>query len=171
MSTVLSSPLAMSDTEGSLATAGRQFVSFLIGNELMGVSVSVVQEVLAHQQIARTPLARAEVAGLLNLRGQIVTAVNLRRRLGLPDRDADQTSMNVVVRHQGESFSLLVDEVGDVITVDGLRAEPPPRTLDSSWRALVSGVYRLDGRLFVILNLASVLCLDGPPPRSSESRN
>ncbi|MDX1968430.1 MAG: chemotaxis protein CheW [Planctomycetaceae bacterium] len=148
-----------------------QFVSFLINGELLGVPVSVVQEVLTSQQIAATPLARPEVAGLLNLRGQIVTAVNLRRRLGLPDLADGQPSMNVVVRHHGESFSLLVDDVGDVISVDGLRAEPPPRTLDARWRSLVSGVMRLDEGLFVILDLAAVLSLDGNTQRSMDNRN
>ncbi len=151
---------------GSIANC-RQFVSFWINNELLGVPVSVVQEVLTAQQIAETPLARAEVAGLLNLRGQIVTAVNLRRRLGLPERANGLPSMNVVVRHLGESFSLLVDDVGDVISVDGLQSEPPPRTLDSRWRSLVTGVIRLDDGLFVILDLVAVLSLDGVPSRSN----
>lgn len=145
----------------------RQFVSFRINNELMGIPVSVVQEVLTAQQIAETPLARPEVAGLLNLRGQIVTAVNLRRRLGLPERAGGVPSMNVVVRHLGESFSLLVDDVGDVITVDGKLAEPPPRTLDARWRSLVSGVIRLDEGLFVILDLSAVLSLDPSPARTN----
>ncbi|MBI1347735.1 chemotaxis protein [bacterium] len=149
----------------------RQYVSFLIDGELMGVPVSTVQEVLTSQQIARTPLARNEVAGLLNLRGQIVTAVNLRRRLGLPDREANETSMNVVVRFHGESFSLLVDEVGDVISVDGLRMEPPPRTLDARWRSLVQGVLRLEQGLFVVLDLTAILTLNGTPHRNGESRN
>ncbi len=161
----VASPPPVSSTN-SATTAGRQFVSFLIDGELMGVPVSVVQEVLTAQQIAATPLARQEVAGLLNLRGQIVTAVNLRRRLGLPDRGDGQPSMNVVVRCHGESFSLLVDDVGDVITVDGLRSEPPPRTLDARWRALVQGVFRLEQGLFVILDLVAVLSLDGGPSRN-----
>lgn len=152
-------------------TEDQQYVSFLIDGELMGVPVSRVQEVLASQQIAQTPLARNEVAGLLNLRGQIVTAVNLRRRLGLPDREPGETSMNVVVRYQGESFSLLVDEVGDVISVDGLRSEPPPRTLDSRWRSLVNGVFRLEQGLFVVLDLTAILTLNGAPVRSGDSRN
>lgn len=149
----------------------QQYVSFLIDGELMGVPVSRVQEVLASQQIAQTPLARNEVAGLLNLRGQIVTAVNLRRRLGLPDRAPGETSMNVVVRYQGESFSLLVDEVGDVISVAGLPSEPPPRTLDARWRALVNGVFRLEQGLFVVLDLTAILTLTGSPLRSGDSRN
>lgn len=167
-STLVAAP---STSLGGTDADSRQFVSFLINDELMGVPVSLVQEVLTAQKIAPTPLARQEVAGLLNLRGQIVTAVNLRRRLGLPERDADEPSMNVVVRHLGESFSLLVDDVGDVISVDGVRSEPPPRTLDARWRNLVSGVIRLEDRLFIVLDLAAVLCLDANPARGVENRN
>lgn len=169
----MSNALAHTPTEANLSSDAhcRQFVSFLIDDELLGVPVSLVQEVLTAQKIAPTPLARAEVAGLLNLRGQIVTAVNLRRRLGLPDRAADESSMNVVVRYQGESFSLLVDDVGDVISIDGVRPEPPPRTLDARWRNLVSGVIRLEDRLFIVLDLAAVLSLETNASRGAESRN
>lgn len=134
-----------------------QYVSFLVDGQLLGIPVNTVQEVLNPQTIAPVPLARAEIAGLLNLRGQIVTAVNLRRRLGLPDLEAGQRSMNVVVRHQGESFSLLVDEVGDVINIAGDVMQPPPVTLDAHWKSVTAGVFRLEGRLFVILNTATLL--------------
>jgi purine-binding chemotaxis protein CheW len=138
-----------------------QFVSFVVDRQLLGVPVGVVQEVLNPQQIAPTPLARPEIAGLLNLRGQIVTAVNLRRRLGLDDLGSDRMPMNVVVRYREESFSLLVDEVGDVINVSDERMEPPPRTIDARWKQFVKGVFRLEQRLFVILNLEELLTLHG----------
>jgi purine-binding chemotaxis protein CheW len=134
-----------------------QYVSFLVDGQLLGIPVNSVQEVLNPQKIAFVPLASAEVSGLLNLRGQIVTAVNLRRRLGLPDIDGDRQSMNVVVRHGGESYSLLVDEVGDVINVSGDVLQPPPATLDEQWKKFTSGVFRLENRLFVILNSATLL--------------
>lgn len=137
-----------------------QYVSFWIDRQLLGVPVNAVQEVLNPQTIARTPRARPEIAGLLNLRGQIVTAVNLRRRLGLEDRDSSQLPMNVVIRQAGESFSLLVDEVGDVINVAGERLEPVPHTLDAHWKRLTRGVFRLEQRLFVILDVAAVLRLN-----------
>ena len=140
-----------------------QYVSFWIDKQLLGVPVNVVQEVLNPQTISRTPLARREIAGLLNLRGQIVTAVNLRRRLGLPDLPADQPSINVVVQQRGESFSLLVDEVGDVITVSTQELEPPPRTVSASWKQVISGVFRLEQGLFVILDVPALLSL---PSRS-----
>lgn len=134
-----------------------QYVSFFVDGQLLGIPVNTVQEVLNPQSIAPVPLARSEISGLLNLRGQIVTAVNLRRRLGLPDIDGGRQSINVVVRHQGESFSLLVDDVGDVINVSGDVLQPPPSTLDAHWKSVTSGVFRLEGRLFVILSVASLL--------------
>lgn len=136
-----------------------QYVSFWIDGQLLGVPVNVVQEVLNPQTISRTPLARREIAGLLNLRGQIVTAVNLRRRLGLPDLPEDQRSINVVVQHRGESFSLLVDEVGDVINVASQELEPPPRTVSSQWKQLTAGVFRMERGLFVILDVSALLSL------------
>ena len=134
-----------------------QYVSFRVDGQLLGVPVNLVQEVLNPQTIARTPRARPEIAGLLNLRGQIVTALNLRRRLGLAALDPSQQAMNVVVRHAGESFSLLVDEVGDVINVSGETLEPVPHTLDHHWKSVTRGVFRLEQRLFIILDVASVL--------------
>ncbi len=137
-----------------------QFVSFWINGQLMGIPVNMVQEVLNPQTIAATPLARREIAGLLNLRGQIVTALNLRRRLGLPDYEKTGESMNVVIRYRNESYSLLVDEVGDVINVQRDAIEPPPRTIDSRWKNFAQGVFRLEGRLLLILNVAALLTLD-----------
>lgn len=134
-----------------------QYVSFWLDDQLLGVPVSSVQEVLNPQAIARTPRARPEIAGLLNLRGQIVTAVNLRRRMGLPDRSGGGGSMNVVIRHAGESYSLLVDEVGDVINVSSETMAPVPHTLDAHWKSVTAGVFRLEERLFIILNVDAVL--------------
>lgn len=137
----------------------RQYVSFWVDGQLLGVPVQVVQEVLTSQHIARVPRTRPEIAGLLNLRGQIVTAVDLRKSLGLPPRAIDQTCMNVVLRYRGESFSLLVDEVGDVIEVDSHGMVAPPRTLDQRWKKVTSGIIRLDGQLFIILDFTTILGL------------
>lgn len=134
-----------------------QYVSFWVRDQLFGVPVNAVQEVLNPQSIARIPRARDEIAGLLNLRGQIVTAVDLRKRLGLPAFGGERGSMNVVVRHGQESYSLLVDDVGDVINVSGQRLEAVPGTLDSHWKSLTRGVFRLEKRLFIILNVAAIL--------------
>lgn len=134
-----------------------QYVSFWVDNQLLGVPVNAVQEVLNPQTIARVPKSRPEIAGLLNLRGQIVTAINLRKRMGLPDLDGDRASMNVVFRYDDESFSLLVDDVGEVINVQADSMEPVPHTLDSHWKAVTKGVFRLKERLFIILNVGAIL--------------
>ncbi len=133
-----------------------QYVSFRVDGQLLGVPVNMVQEVLTEQVISPTPLSRDEIKGLLNLRGQIVTAVSLRKRLGLPDLE-DGNSMNVVTRMGEESFSLLVDEVGDVINVSGRSMEPVPRTLDAHWRSVTIGVFQLEEGLFVILDVETIL--------------
>lgn len=137
-----------------------QYVSFLVDNQLLGVPVNAVQEVLNPQTIARTPHARPEISGLLNLRGQIVTAINLRKRMGLPDLEGEQNSMNVVLQHKDESFSILVDEVGDVINVPAETMEPVPHTLDAHWKTITRGVFRLEERLFIILNVEAILTFD-----------
>lgn len=134
-----------------------QFVSFLVNGQLLGVPVSSVQEVLNPQTIAPVPRAKTEIEGLLNLRGQIVTAVDLRKRLGLPPRQDGARPMNVVVHHQGESYSLLVDEVGEVINATRDALQPPPHTLEGRWKQLVEGVFRLEGTLFVILDVQKLL--------------
>lgn len=135
------------------------YVSFEVDHQLLGVPVRVVQEVLNPQDIAPVPRARNEIAGLLNLRGQIVTAVSLRTRLGLPDLPEEQRAMNVVVQHQGEPFSILVDDVGDVIDVSNQRMDPIPPTLDATWREVTTGVFRLENRLMVIVSVPEILRL------------
>lgn len=149
-------------SESSVATHldyANQYVSFMTDGQLLGIPVTSVQEVLNPQTITPVPLAAEEISGLLNLRGQIVTAVNLRRRLGLPELEADREAMNVVVRHQGESYSLLVDEVQDVINVAGTQLLAPPTTLDAHWKSVTTGVFRLEHSLFVILSVGALLTL------------
>lgn len=136
-----------------------EFISFRVGGQLLGMPVRMVQEVLTAQRITRVPMARPEIAGFLNLRGQIVTAVDLRARLGLPPRADGEEAMNVVARDQEELFSLLVDEVGDVIEVSADIFEPPPPTLAARWRDVCEGVYRLKDELLVSINFPALLTL------------
>jgi len=139
---------------GTIDTAGTaQFSTFSLGGLLLGVEVLQVQEVIRTQPMTPVPLAPAEVRGLINLRGQIVTAVDLRRRLGLPDRIDDQPPMNVVVRSTDGVVSLLVDEIGDVVDVAGTAFEAAPETLTGAARELVTGVYKLPGRLLLALDV------------------
>jgi purine-binding chemotaxis protein CheW len=129
----------------------RQFCTFYVDGHYVGIDVVEVQEVIRYQEMTHVPLASPEITGLINLRGQIVTAVDLRRRFGMPDRPEGQLPMNVVVRTQEGSVSLLVDEIGDVLDVDDRTFERPPETLDSATRRLVKGAYKLDGALLLVL--------------------
>jgi len=136
-----------------MVLAGRQLATFSVADLFFGVDVLDVQEVLLYQQMTRVPLAAHGVEGLINLRGQIVTALDLRRCLGLPPRATDTLPMNVVVRCYSESVSLLVDEIGDVLNVRHDCYESPPATLPVEVRQVLSGVYKLDRQLLLVLDL------------------
>jgi len=111
-----------------------------------------VQEVIRYQEMTRVPLAPKVVRGLINLRGQIVTAIDLRRRLELAERPADRLPMNVVVRGDDGAMSLLVDEIGDVVEVQEDSFERPPETLNGVARDLIRGAYKLKDRLLLMLD-------------------
>ncbi len=142
----------------------RQVCTFSVAGLELGVDVTQVQEVLRHQPMTPVPLSPKVVTGLINLRGQIVTAVDLRARLDLPPRPADALPSNVVVRSGDTLVSLLVDDIGDVFEVDPEAFEPPPATLNGPTRALIDGVYKLDRRLLMLLNTDLALRLDGQGP-------
>ena len=133
------------------------FVTFKLADQWLGIPVVLIQEVLTAEAVARVPRSPEHVAGFLNLRGQIVTAVDLRTCLELPKREDDAHVMNVVVRDGEELFSLVVDRVGDVVEVGGGRVEPPPATLPGIWKDVAAGVIRLDEELLVILDVDAVL--------------
>jgi purine-binding chemotaxis protein CheW len=132
--------------------AARQLCTFLLDDLFLGVEVHKVQEVIRHEEMTRVPLAPEVVKGLINLRGQIVTAIDLRCRLGLPPRPAGRLPMNVVVRGDDGVVSLLVDEIGDVQGVEEEAFEPPPETLRGPARQLIRGVYKLKDRLLLVLD-------------------
>jgi purine-binding chemotaxis protein CheW len=135
----------------------QQFCTFFLERQFFGVPVGQVQEVIRYQEMTRVPLVSEIVRGLINLRGQIVTAIDLRRCLGLPERAVDQLPMNVVVRTPDGAVSLLVDEIGDVLEVEQEAFEAPPETLCGPTRAMVRGVYKLDGQLLLELDIGLTL--------------
>jgi purine-binding chemotaxis protein CheW len=140
------------------AEAQRQgYVSFRLAEQWLGLPVILAQEVLATQRISPVPLAPPEVAGFLNLRGQIVTAVDLRVRLGLAGRNQGEPAMNIVVRDGEELFSFLVDEVGDVVEVSDARVEEVPATLDEVWKTCCEGVIRLERGLLLVMSAEELL--------------
>jgi purine-binding chemotaxis protein CheW len=129
-----------------------QFSTFFVGDMFFGVDVINVQEVLRFQPMTPVPQAPRVIEGLINLRGQIVTAIDMRRRLGLPPRTGDKVSMNMVVRTADGAVSLLVDEIGDVLDMDAGNYERPPMNLDPVAGELIRGVYKLKGRLLLVLD-------------------
>ncbi len=130
----------------------KQFCTFYLGNLFFGVEVENVQEVFKYQEMTRVPLAPSVVRGLINLRGQIITAIDLRARLGMEELPEGQMPMNVVVRTEEGVVSLLVDEIADVLEVSEENFERPPDTIDEITRELVLGVYKLDNKLLLILD-------------------
>ena len=140
-----------------LAGESREFVTMTVGEQLFGIPVLTVQDVLGPQKITRIPLAPPEVAGALNLRGRIVTAIDVRLRLGLEPRPDDDPGMSVVVEHNGELYSLAIDSVGEVLKVPAELFERDPPTMDARWREVSGGVYRLDDRLLVVLEVERLL--------------
>lgn len=133
------------------------FVTVTIDNQLFGIPVLQVQDVLGTQRITRIPLAPPEVAGSLNLRGRIVTAVDVRKRLGLEPQPKTDRDMSIVVDHDGELYSLMVDSVGEVLSVPTATYERNPATLDPIWKSVSTGIYRLQGQLLVVLDVNRLL--------------
>jgi purine-binding chemotaxis protein CheW len=134
------------------AQTNRQFATFFVDGLFFGIEVLQVQEVLRYQEMTPVPLAPGVVEGLINLRGQIVTAVDMRRRLELPSRPEGQMPMNTVVRTAGGAVSLLVDEIGDVVEVDAGTFEQTPDNVEPTARELLKGVYKLKERLLLVLD-------------------
>ena len=135
------------------------FVTLTVADQLCGVPVLGVRDVLGPQIITRIPLAPPEIAGSLNLRGRIVTAIDLRCRLALPPPAAGVARMSVVAEQGGDLYALLVDQVGEVLTLPASAFERNPPTLPASWAACSIGIYRLPERLLVVLDVGRLLTL------------
>jgi purine-binding chemotaxis protein CheW len=168
MNQIARSPMPPSaHTQTGVLAAGRAaaaegesvLVTLSLGGQLCGVPVLCVRDVLAEQPITRIPLAPPEIAGSLNLRGRIVTAIDLRRRLSLPPLPPDTRAMSVVVEQHADLYSLMVDAVGDVMSLPVKALLPNPPTLNASWRAHCSGVYRLEQGLLAVLDVERLLTL------------
>lgn len=136
-----------------------EYITVHIADQLFGISVPKVQDVFVPQQVTRVPLSMPEVAGVLNLRGRIVTVIDMRTRLGLPPREDDVTRMAVGVEYHGESYGLIIDSVGEVLQVRDADLERNPTNLDPRWQAVSIGVQRLEQKLMIILDVDRVLDL------------
>ena len=135
------------------------FVTFVIEDQMFGIPVLGVQDILTTEHIASVPLAPPEVRGSINLRGRIVTVIDVRVRLGLEVRPDDLNNMGVTVEHLNEPYTLLVDTVGDVIGLSAECYENTPSTIDPLWREFATGIYRLDDRLMIVLDVERLLNL------------
>jgi len=153
MSTEFNHGEAANDTHSDTT----QYVTVVIGGQLFGLPISKVHDVFVPESMTRVPLSAPEIAGVLNLRGRIVTAIDMRRRLGLPAREGASTIMAVGIEYRGESYGLIIDEVGEVLTLPTASREANPANLDRRWAEISGGVHRLSGQLMVILDVERVL--------------
>jgi len=141
---------------GNVPSTENQYVTVRIGGQLFGLPIAAVHEVFVPEHVTRVPLAPKEVEGVLNLRGRIVTTIDLRQLLGLPPAETDK-KMAVGIEHKSESFGLIIDEVGEVLSLDEATREPCPPNLDPRWAELVEGVHRISGELLLVLNVQAAL--------------
>ena len=133
------------------------YLTLTIAGQIFGIPVLQVQDVLGEQRVTKIPLSPPEVAGALNLRGRIVTAINVRKKLDLEEDDNFDHQMSVVVEYEQELYSLIIDEVGDVLTFDDEHYESTPATLDPLWRSISQGIYRMENRLLMVLDIPKLL--------------
>lgn len=135
----------------------RDYLTIYIAEQIFGIPVLQVQDVLRSQQVTRIPLAPKEVAGSLNLRGRIVTAINVRSKLGLPISNDDSHDMSVVVEHDDELYSLVIDKVGDVLSLKQDAFEKTPATLNPLWRDISLGIHQMQSELLIIMDVPKLI--------------
>jgi purine-binding chemotaxis protein CheW len=139
----------------------RQLCTFSLGELSFGMDVRSIQEIVRHQEMTRVPTASPVVRGLINMRGQIVLAIDLRHRIGLPQLEQPKTdAINVIIRTDDRPVSLLVDDIGDILDLNGESMEPPPETMRGDIRRLIEGIYKLPDRLLLVLDAKRVADFD-----------
>jgi purine-binding chemotaxis protein CheW len=134
-----------------------EYVTAMIGEQMFGLPIDRVQDVFAVDRVTCVPLSQADVVGVMNLRGRIVTVIDMRRRLGLPSQRAEKAPMAIGVDCRGESYGLLIDEVGEVLSLSHETREANPPNLDAALAILSVGVHRLDGKVLVVLDVERIL--------------
>jgi purine-binding chemotaxis protein CheW len=147
----------MKESPMSAASGHVEYVTATIGDQLFGLPIARVQDVFAPQRLTLVPLAGAEIAGLLNLRGRIVTMIDMRSRLGLEARGYGSRPVAIGIEYKGESYGLLIDVIGEVMNLPAASREDNPINLDARLARVSSGVHRLDGRLMVVLDVERTL--------------
>lgn len=151
----------LADGNFDLDGPSSEYITVMIGDQLFGISVPMVQDVFMPQSVTPVPMSMPEVAGVLNMRGRIVTAIDMRRRLGLSPRTDGQSGLAVGVEYRGESYGLVIDSVGEVVRVTDSGLERNPSNLDPRWRSISMGVQQLEERLMVIIDVQKVLDFQG----------
>jgi purine-binding chemotaxis protein CheW len=135
----------------------REYITAMIGDQLFGLPILRVQDVFMPERLTRVPLAPPDIAGVLNLRGRIVTLIDMRNRLGLPAREDAAPPMAIGVEMRGESYGLLIDSVGEVLKLDDSAREPNPINLDPRLARMSAGIFRLEGQLLMVVDIDRVL--------------
>lgn len=137
--------------------SAEEYITVMIADQLFGLRILEVQDVFMPSAVTSVPLSSRDVAGVLNLRGRIVTAIDMRNRLELPPLPPGHPSMAVGIESKGESYGLIIDKVGEVHRLSAETFEPNPANLDPRWAAISAGVHRLDGSLMVVIDVEKVL--------------
>ena len=145
--------MSMENTQQNMTV----YVTAMIDGQLFGLPIVRVEDVFIPERLTRVPLAPPEIVGVLNLRGRIVTLIDLRRRFGLGERKEGEDVMAIGVESRGESYGLLIDRVGEVVELEGVAREPNPVNLDQRLAQMSSGIYRLDDQLLVVVDVDRVL--------------
>lgn len=140
--------------------SSQEYITVMIADQLFGLPILEVQDVFMPEAVTEVPLASKDVAGVLNLRGRIVTAIDMRKRLGLPAFSEDKPRMAVGIESNGESYGLIIDTVGEVHRLSEDTFEANPANLDPRWAAVSAGVHRLEGSLMVVIDVERVLALE-----------
>lgn len=143
--------------EQELDSNSTQYVTVVIGGQLFGIPIEKVHDVFMPDSITRVPRSENEIAGVLNLRGRIVTAIDMRRLLSLEDREKDAMKMAVGIEYRGESYGFIIDNVGEVLNLSDDSREANPTNLNKNWTNISAGVHRLEGQLMVILDVEKLL--------------
>ena len=136
---------------------GADYLIIHLNDQIFGIPVLQIQDVLRDMNFTKVPLAPAQVSGAMNLRGRIVTAINVRRSLGLPEFEGDGKSLSVVVELDNELYSLIIDKVGDVVTIKDKNIDANPATMESIWRNISTGIYKTENNLILILDVPKLL--------------
>ncbi len=149
--------MSPSDTAQAQSNVEKDFLTVVVAGQQFGIPILQIQDVLGEQKLTTIPLSPDEISGSLNLRGRIVTAIDVCKRLGISTEREQRKTMSVVVEYEHELYSLIIDQVGDVMKLEDEKFEQNPATLDPVWKEISMGVYRLENDILVILDVPKLI--------------